>query len=75
LAGGRKEGNKRLHPIGEKAFDRKVLRVIEGGCVWKGKPAQLIGGRFLPHIPFKYAGKSRQIALAYILNLCYDMFT
>jgi hypothetical protein len=34
--------------MSEQALDRKVLRVIEGGCVWKEKPAQLLEDPFYP---------------------------
>ncbi|MDR1073088.1 MAG: transposase [Treponema sp.] len=33
----RKE-NKRLYPISEEVFNRKVSPIIEGDCIWKGSP-------------------------------------
>jgi transposase len=30
--------NKRLYPISEEVFNRKVLPVIEGDYIWKGRP-------------------------------------
>jgi hypothetical protein len=32
------EENKRLYPISEEVFNRKVLPVIEGDYIWKGRP-------------------------------------
>jgi transposase len=35
------EENKRLYPISEKVFNRKVLPVIEGNYIWKGRPPKV----------------------------------
>jgi transposase len=32
------EENKRLYPISEEVFNQKVLPVIEGDYIWKGRP-------------------------------------
>jgi transposase len=36
------EGNKRLYPISEEVFDRKVLPIIEGDYIWKGRPPKVL---------------------------------
>jgi transposase len=33
--------NKRLYPISEEVFNRKVLPVIEGDYIWKGRPPKV----------------------------------
>ncbi|MDR2245386.1 MAG: transposase [Treponema sp.] len=33
--------NKRLYPISEKVFNRKVLPIIEGTYIWKGRPPKV----------------------------------
>jgi transposase len=35
------EGNKRLYPISEEVFNQKVLPIIEGDCIWKGRPPKV----------------------------------
>jgi transposase len=35
------EKNKRLYPISGEVFDKKVLPVIEGDCIWKGRPPRV----------------------------------
>jgi hypothetical protein len=35
---GAMEGNKRLYPISEEVFNRKVSPIIEIDCIWKGTP-------------------------------------
>jgi hypothetical protein len=35
------EGNERLYPISEEIFNRKVLPVIEGDYIWKGRPPKV----------------------------------
>jgi hypothetical protein len=34
-------GNKRLYPISEEVFNKKVLPVIEAGHIWKGRPPKV----------------------------------
>ena len=35
------EENKRLYPISEDVFNRKVLPIIEGDYIWKGRPPKV----------------------------------
>jgi transposase len=35
------EENKRLYPITEERFNQKLLPVIEGDYIWKGRPPQV----------------------------------
>jgi transposase len=35
------EENKRLYPISEEVFNQKVLPVIEGAYIWKGRPPKV----------------------------------
>jgi transposase len=35
------EGNKRLYPISEELFNQKVLPIIEGDYIWKGRPPKV----------------------------------
>jgi transposase len=35
------ERNKRLYPVSEEVFNRKVLPIIEGDYIWKGRPPKV----------------------------------
>jgi hypothetical protein len=35
------EENKRLYPVDEKLFNQKVLPIIKGYYIWKGRPPRV----------------------------------
>jgi hypothetical protein len=35
------EGNERLYPVSEELFNLKILPIIDGDYIWKGRPPKV----------------------------------